>query len=157
MRNKFSLAKILLKIGTIGLFSTIMFTGCGEVQFQSKIYTTHQIIKDKQSKEKQKQTKYGVTIEDKGEAKNLSTPIRLQSCSNGQLQTKRVKKCSGYGDRQRCFYEEIPLFVNANALNGIYFRKIKIHNNTDHILYLNRTDVVLIDGAGGEHECAKQS
>jgi hypothetical protein len=149
MRRKQGITKILLKLGLTSIGLSLILTGCGKPQFQSKVYTSHQIIKDKQYDLKMKQTKQGVTIEDKGYAGNLSTNIRLQECSNGQLQTERVKKCDKNG---QCWYENVPSFVNANPFNGVYVRKIKFHNNTNHILYLNRTDVVLVDAAGTEHE-----
>lgn len=148
MLNKSTFTKTLLKIMFLSIVSAILFTGCGEPQFQSRIETSYMVIKDKQYEAKKKQTKENVTIEDKGDAGNLSTNIRLQGCSNGQLQVSRIKKCNS----RSCWIETVPYFVNMDPLKDIYFRKIKIHNNTDHIIYLNRTDIVLVDAAGTEHE-----
>lgn len=101
-----------------------------------------------------RQTIGNVTIEDVGEAHEIVTPMQVQACDGPFLITRKVKKVTRKGKE---YIEERPVLETVDPLQGIYVRSLKIRNDTEHTMRLNRIDAVLVDAAGNDNELMTKS
>ncbi len=89
-----------------------------------------------------------LTVEDLGEAKNVIQPVRVQACDGSYLKYGRKERKTRNGKR---YVRRYPVFETVDPLQGIYVRKLRIRNDTGHVLRLNRIDAVLSDAAGNDN------
>ena len=97
----------------------------------------------------QKQTRENITVEDLGEAQKAIQPVRVQACDGPHLlvDERRIEDSEGNVRIRR-----VPYYESVDPLRGIYVRRLKITNDTEYTLRLNRVDAVLVDGAGNDRE-----
>ncbi len=91
-----------------------------------------------------KQTKRSIAVEDMGEAQQVVRPMQVQACDGPHLR---------YAERKISRkIKQVPVYETVDPLQGIYVRRLKIRNDTDNVMRLNRIDVVLVDAAGNDNE-----
>jgi len=128
----------------------LLFAGCASgPQYKSKTITEYVLTED--SKDRSQTTMDNVTIEDLGDAGEVVAPLKVHACRGGNLLYKKKSECNLSG---RCWDVKVPAYESISLLQNAHLRKIKIHNNTEHMLVLDRADAVLVDPAGGEHSFA---
>ncbi len=96
-----------------------------------------------------RQTIGAVTIEDLGEARNVVQPVEVQACDGLRLKFHRVKRTTKEGKKH---FERHPVHETVDPLHGFYLRKLRLRNDTGHVLRLNPIDAVLLDAAGNDNE-----
>ena len=90
-----------------------------------------------------------VTIDDLGEVNDVVPPLRVQACDGPHLKfTHRERKTK---DGKKVVRKH-PVFETVDPFEGAYVRRLKIRNDTRHVLHLNRVDAVLLDAAGNDNE-----
>ena len=92
-----------------------------------------------------KQTKQRITVEDMGEAQQVVRPMQVQACDGPHLRYDEKKTKSGR-------IRQVPVYETVDPLQGIYVRRLKISNDTNNVMRLDRIDVVLVDAAGNDNE-----
>ena len=97
----------------------------------------------------QKQTKESVTVEDFGEAQQVVQPVRIQACNGPHLLVDEREYIDSEGNRR---VRRVPVYETVDPLSGVYVRRLKITNDTEHTLRFARTDPVLVDAAGNERD-----
>ena len=95
-------------------------------------------------------TKENITVEDVGEAKEAIAPLQVQKCVGTQLVVKVKERKDKEGNVVE--RKELPVYEDVYPLLDHYVRRLRVTNNTEHTLRLDRVDVVLIDGAGKDWE-----
>lgn len=135
---------IASSISIIALLSACATTS--EPRFESKIINTYELKALDVSKKIQ--TKGSITIEDAGDAKNDATPVRIHACDGAQLRYET----KNYTYKGVPMQKQVKVMETVNPLNGLYVRRLKITNNSEHTLRINQVDSVLVDGAGIDHE-----
>ena len=96
-----------------------------------------------------RQTIGAITIEDLGEARNVVHPMQVQACDGPRLKFDRVKRTTKEGKK---YFKRYPVHETVDPFHGIYLRKLRLRNDTGHVLRLNRIDAVLLDAAGNDNE-----
>ena len=97
----------------------------------------------------QRQTKENITVEDLGEAQEVVQPVEVQACQGPHLLFDKREYIDSEGNRRT---RTVRVMETVYPLRGIYIRRLKITNDTEHTLRLNRVDTVLVDGAGNDRE-----
>lgn len=129
------------------VLATVLLSGCKAGPLTRVVVDEHFSIEP--VGDSSKQTRGSVTVEDLGEPADIAAPVRVQACKGRRLQFVRVKSVGPKGKiriRRRPVYEEV------NPLEGLYVRRLKIRNDSGHILSLNRIEAVLVDAAGNDNE-----
>ena len=101
-----------------------------------------------------RQTVGNVTVEDLGEAQGILTPVEVQACDGPFLVTRKLKRITKEGEE---YTEEHPVLEIVDPFQGVYVRRLKIRNDTEHTMRLNRIDAVLLDAAGNDNELMTKS
>ena len=96
-----------------------------------------------------KQTLGGITVEDLGEQSHVVTPVRVQACKGSSLLFREVKQRDEKG---KTHTKRHPVFVEVDPFRNLYVRRLKIRNDTEHVLFLDRIDAVFVDAAGNDNE-----
>ena len=96
-----------------------------------------------------RQTIGAVTIEALGEAQNIVQPMEVQACDGPRLKFRRVERKTEEGKK---YFKRHPVHETVDPFHGIYLRKLRLRNDTSHVLRLNRIDAVLLDAAGNDNE-----
>lgn len=128
------------------LTAAVFVGGCATgPQIKSVVEETFSI---EASGDTSRQTKENITVEDMGEAQQVVQPMKVQACNGPHLR---------YGQREviisgKKYVKEYPVYETVDPLQGIYIRRFKIRNDTEHVLRLNRIDTVLVDAAGNDNE-----
>ena len=134
--------------GLIPMLLIVMFLGGCETTPQLR-----SIVRDTYSVEAigdtQKQTKESVTVEDFGEARQVLPPVRVQACNGPHLLFDEREYIDSEGNRR---IRRIPVYETVDPLSGVYVRRLKITNGTEHNLRLGQTETVLVDAAGTERD-----
>ena len=94
-------------------------------------------------------TKGRITIEDMGELSHIIPPVRVQACEGSFLKYSRVKATTGKG---KTHTKRRPVFEAVDPLRHLYVRRLKIRNDAEHILHLDRAETVLVDAAGNDNK-----
>ena len=93
----------------------------------------------------QRQTKENITVEDVGEAQEVIQPVEVQACQGPHLLYDKREYIDSEGNRRT---RTVRVMETVDPLRGIYIRRLKITNNSEHTLRPNQIDTVLVDGAG---------
>ncbi len=98
-----------------------------------------------------KQEKSNVITADQGEVENLIQPVRVQDCIGAHYlyEETQYKDSSGQIRIRRT-----PVMADVGPLQGVYFRRLRVTNNTSNVLRLNRADAVMVDATGNDSEMA---
>ena len=96
-----------------------------------------------------RQTIEDVTIEDLGEARNVVQPMKVQACDGPRLKFRRMERTTKEGKKH---FKRYPVHEIVDPLHGFHLRKLRLRNDTGHVLRLNRIDAVLLDAAGNDNE-----
>ena len=115
-------------------------------------------------------TRGDVSVEDAGEATGVSAPVRVQACRGGRLEYRKVRRREktgyrwveskdkkGKARRKRVAeYETVterrPVHETVDPLAGLHIRELAVHNDSAHVLPLNRVHAVMVDAAGNDNE-----
>ena len=123
-------------------------TGCEmKPQTRTQTFNTYELVPLASSKLIQK--KSGLIIEEKGEAKDALQPVKIQACDGPYLAYDIKRYKDKYG---RIHEKKNPVYVTVSPIQGTHVRRIKLTNNTKHVLRFDRMVAVLVDGAGNERE-----
>ena len=82
-----------------------------------------------------KQTLGGVTVEDLGEQSGIVPSVRVQACKGSRLLFREVKQRDKKG---KTHTKRHPVFVDVDPFRNLHVRRLKIRNDTEHVLSLNR-------------------
>ena len=96
-----------------------------------------------------KQTLGGVTAEDLGEQADVVPPVRVQACKGSRLLFREVKQRDKKG---KTHTKRRPVFVEVDPFRNLHVRRLKIRNDTEHVLSLKRIEAVFVDAAGNDNE-----
>jgi hypothetical protein len=145
--NKFLMCLVLL-------LSLLMVSCATYPQFRSKVSYRYSQAPLKQAANKL--TKESITIEDKGKTEKVIQPIQVQACNGEQLAYRNVTKYRKTESGKVPYEVKEPIYETVDPLRNVHLRRIKIYNATEHLLHLNRIDVVLVDPSGNDHEMASK-
>ena len=81
-------------------------------------------------------------------------PVKVQACDGHRLKYRRVERKTKNGKKR---FQKQPVYETVDPLRGIYIRRLRIRNDTGHVLRLNRMDAVLVDAAGNDNELVTKS
>ena len=95
-----------------------------------------------------------VTVEDLGEAQQIIPPMEVQACDGPFLLVREVTRKTNEGEK---YIEEYPVLETVDPFQGIYVRRLKIGNDTEHTMRLDRIDAVMVDAAGNDNELMTKS
>ena len=138
--------------GGIALIGLLGLSACGSYPIYKT--STQYLYPQKQIDSlPNKITKQSITIEDKGTAADIISPVTVQACNGNLLLTKTVTKRNSAGYK---YDTQVPVFESVDPLSNVYVRRIKINNTTEHLLHLSQIDITLVDPAGNEHEMASK-
>ena len=102
-----------------------------------------------------KQSSGGVTVEDLGEQAQIVPPVRVQACKGRRLLFRTVEKKRKKGGKT--YTERRPVYTEVDPFHRLHVRRLKIRNDTEHVLYLDRIGAVLVDAAGNDNEGMSKS
>ena len=130
----------------IAMLSILFLAGCATgPQTQFVVQETFSI---EASGDASKQTKGSITAEDLGELADIIPPVRVQACKGPFPQFHTVKVIDAEGNTRT---KRRPVFEEVDPFRDLYVRRLRIRNDSGHVLSLNRTEAVLADAAGNDH------
>ena len=136
------------------LISTATFGACATGSEPQIKITTQETFSIETISGTSRQTIGNVTVKDLGEPRSIIQAVRVQACEGSLLRYGRKETKTKEGKR---FIKKYPVFENVDPFDGIYLRKLRIRNDTGHVLRLNRIDAVLLDAAGNDNELMTKS
>lgn len=102
-------------------------------------------------------TQEDVTVEDLGEVEEVLQPITIQACDDQnprrlKFVVERTRVTNRVTGQSQVVEKEVAVTEAVNPLAGIYVRRLRISNDTEHTLRLNQIATLLIDPTGQDNE-----
>ena len=104
-----------------------------------------------------KSTQEDVTVEDLGEVREVLQPVTLQACDDEnprrlKFAIERSRVTNRVTGQSQIVEQEVAVMESVDPLAGIYVRRLRINNDTEHTLRLNQIATLLIDPTGQDNE-----
>ena len=129
------------------LILVVLAGGCETTpEFRSVVRDTYSVEAVRGSEQ---QIQENITVEDMGEAQGIVQPTEVQACNGSHLLAAKKREKDSDGN---VFVRRVPVYEIVDPLSGIYLRRLRITNDTQHTLRLAGVDPVLVDGAGNDRE-----
>ena len=133
-----------------GALSALLLAGCATQQPETKVVVEEHFAIEPVG-DTSVQARADFTVEDLGEALHVVEPVRVQACEGRRLKFVRVK-AKGDGGTGEPQFRYRPVYEEVDPFEGLYVRRLKIRNDSAHVLSLRRIGAVLEDAAGNDNE-----